>query len=117
MDARVKPGHDTECVVALTPRHDSSPVFFTGAGYAVVQIRHSSAFALTGFGGQAASKERGRAERRGAKTPRSPVHDVSSYAQAVFTTECRFPGVPRAMFIGLLRLAPGGLTFSGSLLL
>jgi hypothetical protein len=59
-------------------------------------------------------KSRGRAGRQG---PDGPADLDASQHRGALKSEPqvrRYQGVPRAMFIGLLRLAPGGLTFSGN---
>jgi len=46
--------------------------------------------------------------------PAASCGGVGKNHTIVFTARCRFPGAPRAVFEGLLRAAPGGLTVSGA---
>ena len=60
-----------------------------------------------------ALEKRGRVERRGHNIPAASCGKIKNHT-IVFTARCRFPGAPRAVFEGLLRAAPGGLTVSGA---
>src|SRR5665213_1869826 len=111
----------------MTSRHASSPVFFAAPGRPSLQ---PSAFALKGLGATSRTTSK-RAE--GARDARvlgalkftqcaqtkvlGPTDLDASQHRGALKSEPqvrRFPGVPRAMFIGLLRLAPGGLPISGN---
>src|SRR5215213_1702513 len=57
-------------------------------------------------------KQRGRAGRRGPAGPAALCGNDQNHTGMVTTAgKAGLPGVPRAVFFGLLRMAPGGLTF------
>ena len=64
-----------------------------------------------------ASKAEGARNARVPMDPRtSTPRDIEACRSPVVPQVRRFPGVPRAVFLGLLRIAPGGLPVSGTLL-
>ena len=80
------------------PRHASSPVFLKGPGQAVAWEKCASL-----------GKERGRAERRVLIGPTDL--DASRHrglSKSLVPQVRQVAGVPRAMFVGLLRVVPGG---------
>jgi len=111
MDARVKPAHDAlvsrSRVTGSNSRHAASLLFFGRPG------------AGRSFSSVARPKEEGRAGRLRVQTdPRTSTPrdiEVVALLRAVAlrrVDSAASPpslGVPRAMFVGLLRMAPGGL--------
>jgi hypothetical protein len=58
--------------------------------------------------------KRGRAERRGHNNPAASCDCELDFTRASHHAVAGSPGAPRAVFIGLLRSAPGGLPVSGN---
>ncbi len=107
-------------------RRAPSPVFFARPRVGPSPGR----FALKGFRRRISGKPecRGRAGRQGSERTRGPRRLATSRLVEVRSRlrsfelrrasrkSAKSDGVPRAVFLGLLRIAPGGLTFQATLL-
>ena len=111
-DHRDKPGDDKRSFLRVNSRHASSPVFFTGAGYAVVQPPLSKEPRARGTP-RVLTDPRASTPRdiEACRSPFCPPSLLTSFG-AASRKSAKSDGVPRAVFEGLLREVPGSRAFT-----